>query len=636
MKKKKFIPEFPDIPTKRQKMPHLSIEERRLNFREVELGFTEEQAIAEARRCLSCRRCIGCGLCLAECDRKAIIYDESPQTIKLSVGAIILTPGFDEFDANRKRALGYGKFLNVITSIEFERIMSPTGPYGGIIMRPYDGEIPSRIAFIQCVGSREEEIGANYCSNVCCMQALKQAISARERIPGLMVKVFHRDIRPYGKGSEAYYLRAKDELGIEFLKAEVTGVGEDGRGNISLKYTANGQEAREDFDLVVLSVGLQAPRDARAISRATRVRLNKYGFCLTSPFSPVAATERGVFVAGAFSSPKGICQSVVHASAAAGKVAGLLSGKRGEIASREHRNRASRERRERVGVFLCQYGLETNGGLKAEELKGFLSAFPQAEYAGEALFLCLKLGKEGIQRAIKEEGLTRVVILPCYRKTHLSLFQGVFSESGLSNGQVEIVDFSEEGKVDGEKAKRLLEEAIIREKTFQPSMKFRKVTPSALVLGGGISGMTAALDIAGQGFEVHLVEKAGELGGNLRKMRYSLLEEDPQNKLNALVAAVEENERIRIYKNSTFLRIEGEVGEFQSLISNNGKEERIEHGVLVLATGGLEYRPTGYLYGKDERVITQRELEEQLSRPQTPECCNGPVHRLSEQGTPLL
>jgi len=618
MKKKKFIPSFSDIPTRRQKMPHLSLDERRLNFREVELGFTEEMAIAEARRCLSCRRCIGCGLCLAECDQKAIVYDEAPETIKLAVGAIILAPGFDEFDPNRKRDLGYGKYFNVITSIELERIMSPTGPYGGILMRPYDGEVPSRIAFVQCVGSREEGIGANYCSNICCMHALKQAISAQERIPGLRVKVFHKDIRPYGKGSEAYYLRAKDELGIEFVRAEVAAAEQDeATGNIQLKYRANGQETREEFDLVVLSVGLQAPRDARAISRRTRVRLNKYGFCLTSPFSPAASTEGGVFVAGAFSGPKGICQSIVQASGAASKVAGLLSEKRGKITSREGGGGAPGEGKGEVGVFLCQYGLETNGGLKAEELKGFLSSLPQVKYWGEALFLCLKSGKEAIQRAVRQEGITKVVILPCYRKTHLPLFQAMLSEAGLASGQVEIVDFSGDGRVDGQKALRLLEKAIVREKTPPSGRGAKEITPVALVLGGGISGMTAALDIASQGFDVHLVEKAGELGGNLRKIRYSLFEENPQERLNALIAAVEGNERIRVYKNSTFSRIEGEVGAFRSLISSNGKEETIDHGVLILATGGAEYQPTEYLYGEDERVITQRELEERLISPQS-------------------
>ena len=205
MKKSKFITDFKDIPAPRQKMPELPLEERQRNFKEVELGFTEEIAVKEAKRCLSCRRCIGCGLCLAECDQKAIEYDQSPETTKLKVDAIILAPGFAEFDPNRNKELGYGKCFNVITSIEFERILSPTGPYGGVMMRPFDGEIPKRIAFVQCVGSREEMLGANFCSNLCCMQSLKEALTARERNPELEVKIFHRGIRPFGKGSEGYY-----------------------------------------------------------------------------------------------------------------------------------------------------------------------------------------------------------------------------------------------------------------------------------------------------------------------------------------------------------------------------------------------------------------------------------------------
>ena len=205
MKKSKFITEFKDIPSPREKMPHIPLGERKQNFREVELGFDEEGALKEAKRCLSCRRCIGCGLCLAECDPKAVVYDEQGKTLRLKVNSVILTPGFDEFDAGRISELGYRKFPNVITSIELERMLARTGPYGGYVLRPYDGRVPGKIAFVQCVGSRNEAIGADFCSSICCMTAMKEALALTGLIADSKVTILHRDMRPLGKGSEEFY-----------------------------------------------------------------------------------------------------------------------------------------------------------------------------------------------------------------------------------------------------------------------------------------------------------------------------------------------------------------------------------------------------------------------------------------------
>jgi len=608
MKKSKFITDFKDIPTPRQKMPELPLDERQLNFKEVELGFSEEIAVREAKRCLSCRRCIGCGLCLAECDQKAIEYDQSPETMKLKVDAIILAPGFDEFDPNRKKELGYGKCFNVITSIEFERILSPTGPYGGVMMRPFDGEIPKRIAFIQCVGSREEMLGANFCSNLCCMQSLKEAQTACERIPELEVKIFHKGIRPFGKGSEGYYQKTLEQEKIEFVGAEVTGLEENsGTGNVTLSYSNNGQASKEEFELVVLAVGLHSSDSARSLSRSTRIRLNKYGFGSTSSLSPVESTEPGIFMAGGFNAPTDLSGAVTQGSAAAGKVAGMLSSKRGEIPTQVKELTQAAEA-SRIGVFFCQYGSRSGKKIDLQRLKKVAGSLPQVEYVGESLFFCLKFGREEIAKTIADNKLNGVIIAPCYPATHTALFENI-----TGGAKVEVIalgSLSHNG--DEAEIKETFEIAIANLKSPR-EVEVKPVAPVALIIGGGLSGMTAAIDIAKQGFEVHLLEKEKELGGWFRDKEY-LLGEGLQERFQSLLAGVGENEKIQIHLNSKLANVDGEPGGFKSTISENGKKTTVESGVIIVATGAEEYRPGEFLYGEDKRVITQTELEERLQK----------------------
>ncbi len=608
MKKSKFITDFKDIPAPRQKMPELPLEERQRNFKEVELGFTEEIAVKEAKRCLSCRRCIGCGLCLAECDQKAIEYDQSPETTKLKVDAIILAPGFDEFDPNRKKELGYGKCFNVITSIEFERILSPTGPYGGVMMRPFDGEIPKRIAFVQCVGSREEMLGANFCSNLCCMQSLKEALTARERNPELEVKIFHRGIRPFGKGSEGYYQKTLKQEKIEFVGAEVTGLEEDsGTGNVTLSYSNNGQASKEEFELVVLAVGLHSSDSARSLSRSTRIRLNKYGFGSTSPLSPLESTEPGVFVAGGFNGPTDLSGAVTQGSAAAGKVAGMLSSKRGEIPTQVKEVKRAAEA-SRIGVFFCQYGSRSGKKIDLEKLKKVAGSLPQVEYVGESLFFCLKFGREEIAKTIADKKLNGVIIAPCYPATHTALFENI-----TGGAKVEVIALGSLSHNGGEaEIKETFEIAIANLKSPREA-EVKPVAPVALIIGGGLSGMTAAIDIAKQGFEVHLLEKEKELGGWFRDREY-LLGDGLQERFQSLLAGVGENEKIHIHLNSKLANVDGEPGGFKSTISENGKKTTVESGVIIVATGAEDYEPREFLYGEDKRVITQTELEERLQK----------------------
>jgi heterodisulfide reductase subunit A-like polyferredoxin len=334
MKKKKYIPDFDDIPSKRKSMQSLSLEERKLNFDRVELGYTVEEAQAEARRCLSCRQCIGCALCMAECKERAIVLKQKAEKLDVEVDSIILAPGFEAFDPQNKPEMGYNRYYNIITSVELERMLSPNGPYSGLVLRPWDGNVAQTIAFIQCVGSREEFIGANYCSSVCCDQAIKQALQIEDKDSKAEVKIFIRDdMRPLGKGSEEYFQEALQKPGFKVIRGEVIKLDEDkGTKNIIVEYARNGKSEKEVFDLAVLSVGLWAPTSARALKNITGIRLNKYSFCTTDTFNPEKSSQAGIFASGSFTEPKNIRDSVTLASAAASQVVAYLR-QQGELDS---------------------------------------------------------------------------------------------------------------------------------------------------------------------------------------------------------------------------------------------------------------------------------------------------------------
>ncbi len=509
MKKRKFITEFKDIPSKRPPEPSLPLEERKGNFKEVELGYSEEQAIAEARRCLSCRRCIGCGLCLAECPMDAIVYDQKDEAIKLKVGSVILAPGFDEFDASLQEQFGYSQYPNVITSIELERILSPSGPYGGFLLRPSDGEIPRTIAFIQCVGSREEFIGANFCSSVCCNHMIKHTLSAHQKVPDMLTTVFFRDIRPLGKGYEDYYLQLISQPEVRFINSIPRVVKEEpSTRNLVMEWERGSEKVSEGFDLVVLSVGLWAPQGARRLGRLAGIQLNKYNFCHTTPFSPLTSTKPGIFVAGAFSSPKDISQSLAQASGAAVKSAGMLVNGREltKAAPRKKKESQASDEERRIGVFICPY-IGVSG--EEEKKEGWLEYARSLSGVVEAKalrFPCWSVGREEINKAVQENGLNRVVVIGCQPSISLPIFQRSVEEAGLSR-QLLIMESSLKGKAEDEELKKAIARGVERAGEPIEEPVSEKMVPAGLVIGGGISGLTAALDMTANGFQVHLVRK---------------------------------------------------------------------------------------------------------------------------------
>jgi heterodisulfide reductase subunit A len=573
-------------------------------------------------------KCIGCGTCYEICKAKAVAYDQQDSEATLNVGSIILAPGFEAFDARLKSEYGYGRYPNVVTSIEFERILSASGPYGGLVLRPSDGEIPKRIAFIQCVGSRDAQLGNNYCSAACCMYGMKEAVIAKEHTPSkLDATIFYMDLRAYGKEFDAYYNRAKEEYGIQFVRSRVAGVTEDPiTGNLFLHFVEGETPKTEEFDMVVLTIGMRPPKNVEKLAETLGIELNKYGFCETKHFSPMDTSKPGVFVCGAFSAPKDIPESVAQASGAAAKAMSIIATERGKlVTAKEHPpERDVSQEEPRIGVFVCHCGINIGGVVNVPEVVEYAKTLPYVVYAEANLYTCSQDTQKLIREKIQQNKLNRVIVASCTPRTHEPLFRETVQEAGLNPYLFEMTNIRDqcswvhmhEPEEATEKAKDLVRSIVAKARLLKPLEKpLINVTPVGLIIGGGVSGMTAALELAKQGFEVHLVERERELGGYLNKIHYLLeKDEDPKEKLTSLVGAVKENDRIHVHLDSEVTEINGFVGNFKSKIKQrNGRPQEVEHGIVIVATGATEYKPTEYLYGKDPNVLTQHELEEKLA-----------------------
>jgi len=572
-------------------------------------------------------KCIGCGTCYEICKAKAIDYDQQDSEATLNVGSIILAPGFETFDAKLKSEYGYGRYQNVVTSIEFERILSASGPYGGLVLRSSDGEIPKKIAFIQCVGSRDFQLGNNYCSAACCMYGMKEAVIAKEHTPSkLDCTIFYMDMRAYGKEFDAYYNRAKNEWGIKFVRSRVAGVTEDPvTGNLLVHYVEDENPKTEEFDMVVLSIGMLPPKNVEKLSKVLGIKLNKYNFCETEAFSPMKTSKQGIFVCGAFSAPKDIPESVAQASGAAAKAMSVIASERGtQVTAKEYpQERDVSQEEPRIGVFVCHCGINIGGVVNVPEVVEYAKTLPGVVYAEANVYTCSQDTQKLIKEKIQENKLNRVIVASCTPRTHEPLFRETVQEAGLNPYLFEMTNIRDqcswvhmhEPKEATEKAKDLVRSIVAKAKLLKPLKKpLINVTPVGLIIGGGVSGMTAALELANQGFEVHLVEREKELGGHLRTLHYLLEGENPKEKLETLRRAVTENDKIHVYLGAEVTDVNGFVGNFKSHIKQqNGEKKEVEHGIVIVATGATEYKPTEYLYGKNPQVMTQHELEEAIA-----------------------
>ena len=629
LEKARFEEIYADQPkAPRVRMEMLPIEERQKTFSEVKKGFTEEEAKREALRCLNCGLCSECLQCVALCKAGAVNHQLKEETVTFHVGSIILSPGFDEYDAGRLKAYGYGRLPNVITSIQFERILSASGPFQGNLLRPSDRTAPKKVAWIQCAGSRDMtgNDGNEYCSSVCCMYAIKEAVIAKEHHHEVEPTIFYMDIRAHGKDFDAYYERAKKEYGVRFIRSMVSRVAERPKTkNLIITYVdSEGRVKEEEFDLVVLSVGLTPSKGAKSLAQSLGLELDPYGFCKTEEFSPLHTSKPGIYVCGAFQGPKDIPETVAQASAAVASASNLLADVRGTLTKKKDYPAEVdvKGQEPRIGVFVCHCGINIGGVVNVQEVREYAKTLDGVAYVEENLYTCSQDTQEKIKKAIQEFQLNRVVVASCSPRTHEPMFQETVREMGLNKYLFEMTNIRDQcswvhmhqPKEATEKAKELLRMAVAKSRLLQPLKEpVVEVTKKGLVIGGGLSGMRAALELARQGLDCALVERETELGGNLRHIYSTIDGNDPQELLRNTVKQVTENPRIQVFTKAELKNLNGYVGNFKSIISTNGSEKEFEHGVVIVAVGAKESTPTEYLYGQDRRVITQKELEEKIA-----------------------
>jgi heterodisulfide reductase subunit A len=569
----------------------------------------------------------GCQICAEFCDVNAIDYTQVHEIVELDVGSVIIAPGTRAFDPAVHDTFGYKKNPNIVTSLECERILAASGPYGGHLVRPSDHKEPQKIAWLQCIGSRDEHIGAQgYCSGVCCTYAIKEAMLAKDHAADdLDAAIFYIDIRTHGKDFERYYNRAKDELGVRFVKSRVTNViPDEDTGMLLIHYVdESGRLVEEEFDILVLSVGLMVSPEGKELARRLGVEMDHYNFAGTSSFAPVESSTPGIYVCGAFDAPKDIPAAVVDSSAAAGVVGARLAEARGTLTKIEEVPEEIDVRGEppRVGVFVCRCGTNIAGIVDVPAVAEFAKTLPGVAYVEENMFSCSQDTQENITEVIKEHKLNRVVVAACTPKTHEPLFQDTLINAGVNKYLFEMSNIRNQcswvHKTDPEeateKSKELVRMAVSKAALLQPLTETgMAINQAALVIGGGMAGMAAAQNMAQQGYRTYLVEKEDALGGQARRLHETWRGEDIQQHLHELINAVQSEENIEIFLNAEITQVEGFVGNFKTFIRSNGQNNELEHGVTIIASGASELKPDQHQYGQDSRVITGLELQKRF------------------------
>jgi heterodisulfide reductase subunit A len=567
-----------------------------------------------------------CRACEKFCPTGAINFQDKPKTLEINVGSILLAPGYRPFDPKGLVLYGYGEIPDVVTGLEYERLLSAGGPFQGHLVRLSDHKEPRCIAWIQCAGSRSTSWGNRYCSSVCCMYAVKQALVTAEHLQGDGVSqtIFFMDLRSHNKEFERYYEDARSK-GVRFIRARPHSI-EPGANRIGVRIaysTEDGERHEEDFDMAVLSIGMEPPEEALELARICGIALNEHNFASTEDFRPVATNREGIYVCGAFQEPKAIPRSVTEASAAACEAAASLRQARGTLTSEKtypsERDVSALE--PRVGVFVCSCGINIAGVVDVKDVAAYAQTLPFVVHVENNLFTCSTDTQQVIAERIKEKDLNRVVIAACTPRTHEALFQDTLREAGLNAYLIEMANIRNQGSwvhqkepaAATAKAKDQVRMAVAKAVLNKPLGRMSvPVVQRALVVGGGISGMTAAMRFAEMGVETVLVEKDGRLGGNAWHLNKTFKGEDVREALLKTVAQVENHPRITVFKNAEVVSAKGSVGNFESEVRAGDRTLKISYGVAVLATGGKEWKPTEYDYGKDERIMTHLEFDREM------------------------
>jgi heterodisulfide reductase subunit A-like polyferredoxin len=606
------------------------MEERKKGFAEVEQGLSEAAATAEAQKCLNCMVCCECLECVKACKAEAVTFEthsQKDETVRVDVGSIILSPGVKVYDPGEHDAYNYTNHPNVVTSMEFERILSASGPYGGHTVRPSDHKTPKKIAWFQCVGSRDMNKSDHfYCSSVCCMYAVKEAVIAKEHVGNdLDCAIFFMDMRTPGKDFEKCYNDAKDRYGVRFIRSRVHTIESiPGTGDLEVRYvTEDGEIKTEIFDMIVLSVGIETSPEVIRLADKLGVELTEGNFCKTKTFEPVETSKKGIFVCGAFQGPKDIPQSVVDSSSAAASAGELLAMSRHTLTrSKEVVPQINvTNERPRIGVFVCRCGINIAGVVDVPSVAEYAASLPYVEFTADNMYTCSQDTQDTITKIIKKKNLNRVVVAACTPKTHDPLFQETLINAGLNKYLFEMCNIRNHDSwvhknnpdLATEKAKDLVRMAVSKVALMEPLEEAElEINQTAMVVGGGISGMAAARSLSRQGYETHIIEKSDQLGGQALNLYQTANGENIREKVAELIADLEREDKVHIHLKTSLNQVEGFVGNFRSSLYTKRDGWMLEHGVVVLATGAFALKPAEYNYGKDHRIITSLELDKKF------------------------
>jgi heterodisulfide reductase subunit A-like polyferredoxin len=599
-------------------------------------GITEEEARREAGRCLDCSVCSECGLCEKTCGFDAIRHGQRDETVELSVSAVIFASGYEPA-CDIPDGFGYGRCKDVVTSLEYERILSASGPYEGHVKRPSDGSEPERIAFIQCASSRDEQCDRGYCSAVCCMYAVKEAIITREHLHNVKnIDIFYMDMRAYGKDFDRYVDSAKNKYGIGFIRSRISDISQDEKtGKLLIRCCdAQGNAQELEYDIAVLSVGMRPDEKMRRVYEQAGIKTERHGFLWVNETDAPKTSREAVLACGAAAGPKDIPETVVEASAAASeatKIAGLretlfrIIGEYFKKAEEAQIRDVSKEPA-RIGVFVCHCGQNIAGYLDVKDVAKYAKTLPGVVYSTDMLYACSVDSQKVIAERVIRNKLTRVVIASCSPRTHEPLFREAVARAGLNPYLLTMANIRdqcswvhmEDWNGATAKAKDLVRMAVGRsvpaKQLFGGSVSVNK---SALIIGGGVAGMSAALEVAGMGYRTYLVEKTGALGGNANKLNGDFFGRPVASRVERLIESVQSSDLIEVYLNTEITGVSGSLGNYKTTITSDGRRIEIGHGTVIVATGAGERRPDEYLYGSDSRVMTQMELEEALNAQST-------------------
>jgi heterodisulfide reductase subunit A-like polyferredoxin len=637
----------------------ISMDQRLNSFAEVQFGYTLDEAMEEAKRCLSCGVCSECMSCVWECGVNCIDLNMKGGERRIDVGAVVLAPGFKTYQAELSEEYGFGRYPNVVTSIQYERLLSASGPTSGYVKRPSDQSRPKKIAFLQCVGSRDTT--HDYCSAVCCMYAAKQACMTLEQDPDAEIRIFMMDMRAFSKNYESYYQRARERKGIEYTRCRISSLKENPQNkNLLVKYferaavpAGNGGDEppaasiqQEEFDLVVLSVGMEIAPDVRELAAKLDIDVDSHGFCRTAQYNPLQTSREGIYAIGPFREPKDIADSIVEASGAAAAAGTFLSRVRNsETAVAVYPEEADVSAEEpKIAVFVCHCGKNISQNVDVKAVREYAEKLPNVVHSEQTVYACSQDSIKHITERVREIGANRLVVASCSPLTHAPLFEDSMRNAGLNPYLFDMANIRNHcswvhaGDRDEAttKATDLVRMSAARTSKLDPlTTEEMPMTRSALVVGGGASGMTSALALADQGFPVVLVEKSDRLGGNLRRVYFGLEEwgiggglagngaadgKSPQEYLDDLVAKVETHPLITVHLETELASTKGFMGNFTSTLEPVSEKQtesnriQVHHGVAILATGGTEYRGDEYGYGTSSRIVTGLEFEQLLAK----------------------